>query len=125
MRKAMDEELQQRLEDQPAALCRIGVPRPAQRQWCGDGESAFLYDKALAALIELQLKKQQQSEIGFWKFKASGPVTWLIVIAFAFIVWVIAPHLGGWIHEWRSMKAAVARMQAVEAQAAPVERESP
>lgn len=39
-----------RLEDRPAAPQRIGVPRLAQRQWCGDCESAFLYDKALEAL---------------------------------------------------------------------------
>ena len=113
MTKVMDDALRQRLEEGVEAL-RSERPTTAEER-----------DKALAALMELQLKKQQQNEIGFWKFRASGPVTWLIVIAFAFIVWVIVPYLGGWIHEWRSMKAAVARIQAVEAQAAPVERESP
>lgn len=113
MTKVMDDALRQRLEEGVEAL-RSERPTTAEER-----------DKALAALMELQLKKQQQNEIGFWKFRASGPVTWLIVIAFAFIVLVIAPYLGGWIHEWRSMKAAVARMQAVEAQAAPAERESP
>jgi len=39
-----------RLENRPATPQRIGMPRLAQRQWCGDGESAFLYDKALEAL---------------------------------------------------------------------------
>ena len=38
------------MDDRPAPLRRVGVPRPAQRQWCGDMESAFFYDKALAAL---------------------------------------------------------------------------
>lgn len=113
MTRVMDDALKQRLEAGVQALRGERPTTPEER------------DEALAALMELQLKKQQQNEIGFWKFRASGPVTWLIVIAFAFIVWVIAPYLGGWIHEWRSMKAAVARMQAVEAQAAPAGRESP
>ncbi len=42
-----------RLEDRPAAPQRIGVPGLAQQQWCGDCESAFLYDKALEALQSL------------------------------------------------------------------------
>ena len=91
MMKVMDDALRQRLEEGVEAL-RSERPTTAEER-----------DKALAALMELQLKKQQQNEIGFWKFRASGPVTWLIVIAFAFIVWVIAPYFGGWIREWRSM----------------------
>ena len=105
MKKVMDEVLKRQLEEGVEALRSDRPTTPEER------------DKALAALMELQLKKQQQSEIGFWKFRASGPVTWLIVIVFAFTVWVIAPYVGGWIHEWRSMKAAVAKIQADETRA--------
>lgn len=38
------------LSDRPATPRRIGVPRRDQRQWCGDGQSEYLYNRALAAL---------------------------------------------------------------------------
>ena len=39
-----------RIEDVARDRRRIGVPRADQRRWFGDIESAYLYDKALAAL---------------------------------------------------------------------------
>lgn len=41
------------LADQPLAVRRIGVPRREQRVFFGDGESEYLYDKALAKLATL------------------------------------------------------------------------
>ncbi|AOR79020.1 allophanate hydrolase [Novosphingobium resinovorum] len=41
------------LADQPLAVRRIGVPRREQRVFFGDGESEYLYDKALARLATL------------------------------------------------------------------------
>ena len=41
------------LIDQPLARRTIGVPRRDQRVWFGDGESEFLYDRALQALAGL------------------------------------------------------------------------
>ncbi len=38
------------LSDRPAMPRRIGVPRLDQRQWCGDFQSEYLYNQALAAL---------------------------------------------------------------------------
>lgn len=41
------------LVDQPLARRTIGVPRRDQRVWFGDGESEFLYDRALKTLAGL------------------------------------------------------------------------
>ncbi|MFT4053459.1 MAG: allophanate hydrolase [Novosphingobium sp.] len=41
------------LADKPLAVKRIGVPRREQRVFFGDGESEYLYDKALAKLATL------------------------------------------------------------------------
>ena len=41
------------LIDQPLARRTIGVPRRDQRVWFGDGESEYLYDRALQALAGL------------------------------------------------------------------------
>ncbi|MEO0464102.1 MAG: allophanate hydrolase [Pseudomonadota bacterium] len=38
------------LEDRPLAPRRIGVPRPDQRAWFGDGEAEYLYNTALGQL---------------------------------------------------------------------------
>ncbi|EJL34972.1 allophanate hydrolase [Novosphingobium sp. AP12] len=40
------------LADRPLGKARIGVPRRAQRNWFGDAESEYLYDRALATLAQ-------------------------------------------------------------------------
>ncbi|WP_404482121.1 allophanate hydrolase [Novosphingobium sp. BL-52-GroH] len=41
------------LADRPLGQARIGVPRRAQRNWFGDAESEYLYDRALEKLATL------------------------------------------------------------------------
>ncbi|PZU58563.1 MAG: allophanate hydrolase [Sphingobium sp.] len=40
------------LADRPIAPRRIGVPRPDQRIWFGDGQSEYLYDRAIETLAQ-------------------------------------------------------------------------
>ena len=92
MKRVMDDGLKDQLEAGIEALSSSKPTTDAER------------DKALAALLELQLRKQQSIQIG--RFRATGLVTYLVVVAAVAVVWMSLPYVVDIVRAWRGTAAA-------------------
>lgn len=64
--------------------------------------------KTLRALAELQMRKAEGLQFGklrIYDFKTTMALA-LVILSLAALFYVVAPHVGGWLHEWRSGPAA-------------------
>jgi hypothetical protein len=109
MGKVLDPELEKKLTDGIDAI-RGSAPTTQQDR-----------DELLAALAELQLKKQQANCIGFGRFKATGPVTFLIVIAAAAVLYFALPYVADIIRAAKAGKAQAAQAERMRAELPPLE----
>ena len=109
MSKVLDPELEKRIKDGIDAVRGPAPTTPQDR------------DELLAALAELQLKKQQASCIGFGRFKATGPVTWLLVIIVGILLYFTIPLLPEIIRATKASKAQAMRLEQMQQELPPME----
>ena len=109
MSKVLDPELEKRIKDGIDAVRGPAPTTPQDR------------DELLAALAELQLKKQQARCIGFGRFKATGPVTWLLVIIAGILLYFTIPLLPEIIRATKASKAQAARLEQMQQELPPME----
>ena len=108
MSKVLSPELEKELEDSIEVL-RSDTPTTEKDR-----------DKARAAVAELLLR-QQQNCIGFGRFKATGPVTWLLVIIVGVLLYFTIPLIPEIIRATKASKAQAMRLEQLQSELPPME----